>query len=127
MVLTIANSTSVVQGGYRVPYMAWQPQNVTLTSGAAAVFYASATGSPPPTVQWQSRESLTEPWENVAGETSNTLTVAYADTWAGYQYRAVFTSDVGTVTSATATVTETETARAVSPRDHGAASTILTH
>ena len=87
--------------------VASDPTGQTATSGDDATFTASSTGTPTPTVQWQSSTDGTV-WADVAGATSETLTlpdVTLADD--GNLYRAVFTNNQGTDTTAAAALTVT--------------------
>jgi uncharacterized repeat protein (TIGR01451 family) len=90
------------------PDVTGDPQNVTMTYGDGnAVFTASATGSPTPTVQWQvSTNGSGGPWTNIPGETTTTLTIVdptVADS--GKRFRAVFTNTCGTDNSTDALLT----------------------
>ena len=80
-----------------------------MTAGASATFTAAASGSPAPTVQWQVSTNGGASFGNDtadAGATTGTLTVAATTTArSGYEYRAVFTNSVGSVTSSPATLT----------------------
>ena len=92
---------------------ATDPADQEVVSGQDATFTASSTGSPTPTVQWQSSTDGTT-WTDVAGATSTTLTradVTLSDdgTW----FRAVFTNNQGTDTTAAAQLTVTPFAPAV--------------
>ena len=87
--------------------VASDPTDQTAVSGDDATFTASSAGTPTPTVQWQSSTDSTL-WADVAGATATTLTlpdVTLADD--GNLYRAVFTNDQGTDTTAAATLTIT--------------------
>ena len=87
--------------------VASDPTDQTAVSGDDATFTASSAGTPTPTVQWQSSTDGTL-WADITGGTSTTLTlpdVTLADD--GNLYRAVFTNDQGTDTSATAALTVT--------------------
>jgi alpha-tubulin suppressor-like RCC1 family protein len=89
----------------KAPAITQQPVSTTVEEGQNAVFEATASGFPAPTVQWQtSANGVT--WTNVAGATSNQLTIANAKTSSsGHQYRAVFKNVAGTTTSESATLT----------------------
>ncbi|MEI7744073.1 MAG: hypothetical protein WCK58_10025, partial [Chloroflexota bacterium] len=83
------------------PEVTGSPQDQSVLDGEQATFTASASGIPTPTVTWQ----VLVPggsWADVPGESSATLTftAAFADN--GNQYRAVFTNDAGSSTSAVA-------------------------
>ncbi len=88
------------------PAVTLQPVDVTVEEGQSAVFEAAASGFPAPTVQWQVSTNGGGTWKNVAGATSDRLTVAGAKTSeSGDQYRAVFTNAGGEATSEAATLT----------------------
>lgn len=86
------------------PVVTTNPQNVSKLNGETATFTAAATGTPAPTVKWQSAPAATSTWTDIAGATSTTLTVpnVQAATDNGKQYRAVFTNSAGSVNSSTA-------------------------
>ncbi len=88
------------------PAVTLQPVSVTVEEGQSAVFEAAASGFPAPTVQWQISTNGGGTWKNVAGATSDQLTIASAKTSeSGDQFRAVFTNAAGEATSEAATLT----------------------
>lgn len=88
------------------PAITLQPVSVTVNEGELANFSAAASGNPMPTVQWELDEVGTgEAWGPIAGATATSYSIAPATAMNGYQYRAVFTNSLGTVTSAAATLT----------------------
>ena len=72
--------------------------------GTVVNFSASATGNPTPTVQWQVSTDGGATWNNIPGATSTTLSVTASVAVRNNQYRAVFTNDCGTDTTAAATL-----------------------
>lgn len=103
------------------PAVTTQPTSVSATAGADAVFTAAASGSPAPSVKWQSSTDGTT-YADVAGATSATLTVpAVTLAQSGTQYRAVFTNSAGSVT--TNAVQLTVSAAIVEPTDAADAAT----
>lgn len=72
--------------------------------GTTINFSASATGVPTPTVQWQISTTGGGMWSNIPGATSTTLSVTVTAALNNSQYRAVFTNDCGTDTTAAATL-----------------------
>jgi len=81
------------------------PTNQTVTYGNNATFTASATGTPAPTLQWQSSPNGTT-WTDIPSATASPLTVtAPTVAQSGTQYRAVFTNTCGSVNSNAATLT----------------------
>jgi alpha-tubulin suppressor-like RCC1 family protein len=90
----------------KLPAITAQPASITVEEGQSAVFEATASGFPAPTVQWQTSANAGLTWTNVAGGTSTRLTVAAAKTSSnGQEYRAVFKNAAGTATSEAATLT----------------------
>ena len=90
-----------------VPSVTTQPSNVTATAGTAASFTAIASGAPVPTVQWQISTGAGTTWSDIAGANSTTYSFTTTLGNNGNLYRAVFTNEVGTVTTATAALTVT--------------------
>jgi hypothetical protein len=92
-----------------LPTITQNPSDTTTTAGDYASFTASATGSPSPSVQWQVSTDGGVTWTNITGNASaqtDTLTVlATSTSMTGYEYRAVFTSRIGTATTTAATLT----------------------
>ncbi|MCW3029676.1 MAG: hemicentin-2-like [Solirubrobacterales bacterium] len=92
----------------KAPVVTKQPANVTVEEGQNAVFEATASGVPTPTVQWQTSSNGGANWANIAGATSDQLTITGAKTTiSGHQYRAVFKNAANTagVFSEAATLT----------------------
>lgn len=71
--------------------------------GSTVNFFASATGDPTPTVQWQVSTGG-GPFTDISGATSTTLSVTVTPALNGNQYRAVFTNECGSDTTAPATL-----------------------
>ena len=71
------------------------PSDSTVTAGNTASFTSTATGSPPPTVKWQSSSNGGTTWTDIAGETGTTLSFTAAAGDDGKQYRAVFSNGYG--------------------------------
>jgi hypothetical protein len=100
---TTTTATLTVQ---YAPTVTTNPSNTTVNAGQTATFRVAATGNPAPTVQWQVSTDGGTTFSNIAGATSTTLTLANTTaSQNGYLYRAVFTNSVGSVTTATATLT----------------------
>ncbi len=90
----------------KAPVVTKQPVSVTVEEGQSAVFEASASGVPAPSVQWELSTNSGSTWSAVEGATSDQLTVANAKTSEnGDEYRAVFDNAAGQATSAAATLT----------------------
>ncbi len=91
------------------PVVEKQPASVTVEEGHAARFESVATGSPTPTVQWESSTNGGETWKNVSKATSTVLTItAPKNADSGNRYRAHFKNASGEATSQAATLTVSE-------------------
>jgi hypothetical protein len=86
------------------PAVITQPVSSTVAAGATASFFATASGSPAPTVQWQVSINGTN-WSDINGAAATTYSFTTSAGDNGKQYRAVFTNLAGTVNSAAATLT----------------------
>ena len=86
------------------PSVTTQPASQSRCAGANASFTSAASGTPSPTVQWQSSPTGTT-WTNISGSTNATLTFAATTADNNKQYRAVWTNSAGTVNSNAATLT----------------------
>ncbi len=92
----------------RPPLFTQQPTNKTVVAGATAEFTAAASGTPPPTLRWQSKVPGALDFTNIVGAIAGTYVTPVllpADT--GTQFRCVATNASGSATSAVATVTVT--------------------
>ncbi len=77
-----------------------------MAAGDTATFSAAASGNPAPSVQWQLSTDGGGSFTDISGATATsytTPTLTSADD--GNQYRAVFTNDTDSATSAPATLT----------------------
>jgi alpha-tubulin suppressor-like RCC1 family protein len=87
------------------PVITEQPLNTTVEEGQDAVFEATASGFPAPSVQWEV-SSGGGAWSPMEGATGVQLTVSEAKTADnGHRFRAVFTNVAGTVTTEEVTLT----------------------
>lgn len=88
------------------PSFTTSPQSQSVVDGGTVTMTAAATGSPTPTLQWQSNSG--NEWNNVIGATGTSYTTP-ALTLAnnGIKYRVIATNTVGNATSAEATITVT--------------------
>ena len=86
------------------PAVTTQPASTTVNAGATATFTAAASGTPTPTVQWQSSTNGTT-WNDIGSATSASYSFTTAAGDNAKQYRAVFTNTVGTTTTSAATLT----------------------
>jgi len=93
------------------PVVTTQPVSVTGRFGDKFTLTAAATGTPAPTVQWQSMRTSSDTgpkkpatWTDVRGATSTSLRVVLNAATDGTAYRAVFTNSAGSATTEAATV-----------------------
>ncbi len=99
-----ANSNAALLAVNIGPVITVHPTNLTVTAGQTASFSAAASGTPAPTVQWQSSTNGTT-WTNITGATSTTYSFSAASEDNGNQFRAVFSNSVGSATSSAAVLT----------------------
>ena len=101
-----ATSSSATLTVVAPPVITQEPVGALVQQGGEAVFEASATGSPTPTVQWQVSTNSGGSWSAIAGANSNTLSLADVEAvLSGHEYRAVFTNSVGSATTTVARLT----------------------
>ena len=87
--------------GGQPPTVTTQPVDAAVCAGANVTFSSAATGSPAPTVQWQSTsDGIT--WTNIPGAISNTLSFVATAADDNNRYRAVWTNAEGPVYSSSA-------------------------
>jgi hypothetical protein len=97
------------------PVVTSNPSNATTTAGDPVSFTASASGSNPPTVQWQISTDGGKTWitqgigtvTTTTTPTGTTTTLSFFTTANenGYEIRAVFTNELGTVSTSAAILT----------------------
>jgi hypothetical protein len=97
------------------PVVTANPSNATTTAGDPVSFTASAAGSDPPTVQWEMSTDGGLTWTTAligtltttttATGTTTTLSFVTTATENGYEFRAVFTNELGTVSTSAAILT----------------------
>ncbi|MBX3737538.1 MAG: immunoglobulin domain-containing protein [Candidatus Didemnitutus sp.] len=85
--------------GDLAPAITAQPANVAATLGNSYSFTATATGAGPLSYQWRKNGAP------ISYQTSATLTLYYVDSSAAATYDVVVSNHIGTVTSASATLT----------------------
>jgi alpha-tubulin suppressor-like RCC1 family protein len=101
-----ATSKAATLTVHKAPAVTKQAASITVEEGQNAVFEATASGSPAPTVKWETSANGGTTWTAVAGGTSDQLTIVSAKTSiSGHQYRATFTNVAGKATSEAATLT----------------------
>lgn len=99
-------SDAVVLDVQYTPFMVNQPSATTVNEGSTATFTASSNGNPTASIQWQVSTNGGSSWSNISGATSESYTTpATTYVYDQYQYRAVFTNSVGSVTSDAAVLT----------------------
>ncbi|MGA2452678.1 MAG: IPT/TIG domain-containing protein [Solirubrobacteraceae bacterium] len=111
--LLSASASARVAGGAvpaasedKAPKITKDPASATVEEGHSALFEASASGVPTPTVQWEILTPGSSTWSPVAGATEDRLTIASAKTSeSGDDYRATFKNVAGSAISKLATLT----------------------
>jgi plastocyanin len=102
----VMHGTVTANMAITTPVVTTQPANQTVTAGATASFASHASGSPPPTVQWQVSTNGGATFMDMPAATSDTLTVPSTTVaMSGNEYLAVFTNSACTATSSVATLT----------------------
>jgi hypothetical protein len=109
---TTAATLTVTDTTPAAPAIVTQPQSLTRIAGDPVAFFASASGTPTPTVQWQISTNGGTTFTNVTGSrftgaTSNVLQFTSALTDNGAQFQAVYTNSISSVTTTTAKLTVT--------------------
>jgi hypothetical protein len=84
------------------PQILGSPRGQTVTAGNSAGFSAAASGSPAPTLQWQSSTDGGATFSDIPGATSSPYTFTALAAQNQAQFRAVFTNSSGSATSAAA-------------------------
>lgn len=99
-----ATSTSARLTVNITPTVTSQPQTQSIYAGYGATFTTAATATPAATVKWQKSTDNGLNWQDIASETSTTLTLSNQPGSTAYQYRAVFTNDCGSTPTDAATL-----------------------
>jgi hypothetical protein len=87
------------------PVITTQPMDQTAMAGSMVTITASATGSPAPSVQWQSSGDHGVSYVALPGYTSDTLSFTAAQFENGAELRAVFSNAAGSATTVAALLT----------------------
>ena len=95
------NKAGVASAPAAIPVVTNQPGNAVVQMGYSTTLRAQATGTPRPTVQWFAKSQSVPKWEVVLGATGNSLVVTPMETT---DYRAVFSTPAGSVSSLVATI-----------------------
>ncbi|MFJ4255082.1 alpha/beta hydrolase-fold protein [Microbacterium sp. NPDC090003] len=100
------------------PQIVTHPSDAEIGEGATATFTAAATGTPEPTVIWQTHLADAGDWVTIPDAAAPTLTIdAVPASASGTRYRAVFTNSVGESATEPATLTVTAAPSAPSAED----------
>jgi hypothetical protein len=100
-----ATTTAATLTVEAAPSITTNPSDLTVNAGQTASFNAAASSNPAPTVQWQISTDGGATFNDIPGATSTTLSFSAAFSDNGNEYRAVFTNDLGTATTTSATLT----------------------
>lgn len=101
-----SNAVTLSVSASSAPGFSAQPTNVSVTAPSVATFTVTITGSPVPTIQWQTSIDGGINWSNIAGATSSSFsTPATSVSDSGKRYRAIATNSVSVTTSNAATLT----------------------
>ncbi len=84
------------------PEVTANPQGQTVTAGESASFFASASGTPAPSVEWQVSTNGGSNWSSAGGSSDTFETGPTNTSESGRLYRAVFHNSAGKATSAAA-------------------------
>ena len=116
-VTSTAASLTVVQRAV-APSVTSDPANQAVIEGETASFSSAASGTPAPSIQWQTRPSANADanagWVNIAGATASTYSTSATTLAANArQYRAQFSNSAGSASSLPATLSVS--ARTIAP------------
>jgi hypothetical protein len=103
---TTAAATLTVTAG-SVPTVTVQPVDDTTLAGTSAMFDATSSGTPAPTVQWEVSTNGGSSWQSIPGATSSCYAFVAASSANDNEFQAVFTNAAGVTTSSPATLTVT--------------------
>lgn len=104
VLLLSVSSTSLFA---QAPTVVTHPISIGVCSAASVSFNANATGTPLPSIQWQVSTNSGASWSNIAAATNATYTFTSAVSQNNNQYRAVFTNNLGSVSTDAATLNVT--------------------
>ncbi|MFI5380338.1 MAG: beta strand repeat-containing protein, partial [Tepidisphaerales bacterium] len=90
-VSSVSTTAATLNDALAAPVVTTNPTNLSTTAGNTATFTAAASGSPLPTVQWQSSPNGTT-WTDISGATATTYSFTTNSGENGNHYRAVFTN-----------------------------------
>jgi hypothetical protein len=89
------------------PSITTQPASLTVAAGQTATFSVTATGTAPLSYQWQESTDAGTTWSAVGTNSPSYTTAATTVADSGEEFQVVVTNSVGSVTSASATLTVT--------------------
>jgi hypothetical protein len=104
-VVTVTPQYRVGPADGAAPSITTNPKDQTVDAGSHVTFTAAASGVASPTVQWQVSSDGGKIFRRIAGATSSTLTFTALAGQSGNEYRAVFTNELGEVSTTTAKLT----------------------
>jgi len=102
---TDAGANDIVRinlSGAVAPVVTTSPQDQSVTALSTASFTAAATGTPPPTVQWQVSTDGVSTFSDIPGATEPSLSFTADGSDNGNEYQAVFTNSAGSATTTAA-------------------------
>jgi Peptidase A4 family len=100
-----ATTTAATLSVDAAPAVTAQPTDDTALENTTAAFFAAATGSPTPMVQWEISTDSGASWQPVVGATSSCYSFSASSSANGNQYEAVFTNTAGSTTTDAAELT----------------------
>jgi hypothetical protein len=113
---SVTSEPATLTVGEAPPAITGNPSSLSVLAGETALFTASATGVPTPTIQWEVSADSGSTWTAVPGATSGSMTVTGATlAESGDEYRAKYQNKFGTETTVAATLTVTAPAPAITP------------
>jgi hypothetical protein len=113
-VASVTPQYRVGPAGSAAPSITTNPTSQTVHVGNRATFTAAASGVTAPTVQWQRSTNGGAIFTNIPGATSRTLTFTAVAGETDDEYRAVFSNELGQVSTTAATLRVSSSASAIS-------------
>jgi len=104
-VVVVMPQYRVGPAGSMAPSITTNPSDQSVVTGDQATFTTAASGVATPTVQWQMSSDGGKVFRNIPGATSLTLAFTAIAGQTGNEYRAVFTNELGHVSTTAATLT----------------------
>lgn len=88
-----------------IPVVSTHPSSQSVCDATSVTFSAAASGTPTPTIQWQSSTNNGSSWTNISGATNSSYSFTPSTSNSNNQFRASFTNTAGTTNSNVATLT----------------------